>query len=243
MTDSARGRISRHVPVSMALPLVLAVALGLALLSARPAHALVSGGCTAKATASVSGPIDLTTERVWHLRNDDVVNGEGHPAAGRKLKGVSVRVDSFGLSIPVFGNNDEGSGGTAGPFSVSTFSKLVRIVGASGEAGGGACTGSIKIVIDDASPVANVVGGGGLVLGILGLLALVRSLFGRGGLGGRVGGALAGLVSGIGFGLLLQQLGTLEPTNPLALALPALGLILGLALPGALGGKGAPARG
>jgi hypothetical protein len=225
--------------LSIALPLVVGVALGLALLSARPAHALVSGGCTAKATASVSGPIDLTTERVWHLRNEDVVNGEGHPASGTKLKGVTVRVDSFGMSIPIYFNNDEGTGGTAGPYSVSTYSKLIRILAASGEAGGGACTGSIKIILDDASPVANVSSGLGLLLAVVGLILMLRAVFGRGGFGSRLGGAFGGLVCGLGAGLLLQQTGTLEPTSLLGLAFPALGLIVGAMVGGAMGrGRG-----
>src|SRR5260370_2428049 len=38
-------------------------------------QARVSGGCTASATASRSGPVDLTTATVWHVTHPDVING------------------------------------------------------------------------------------------------------------------------------------------------------------------------
>ncbi len=225
----------RAVRLARAVPVVLTAAAALVLLSGRPAEArMTNGSCTATATGSVTGFRDLAREFDWHLRNDDVVAGEGHPPGSDKLKGVRVRVDLFGLSVPVLGSDDEGTGGHAGPYTVATYSKIARIVGASGEAGGGACRGAIKIIVDDVNPLATAAGGGGAALGVLGLLGMVVAAFGRGGAPGRTAGAAAGLVSGAGFGLLLQQTGTLDPANAADLALPAAGLLAGALAAGIL---------
>ncbi len=228
---------------TLALALGLAVALSLALLSARPAHAtMTKGACTAVARGTLSGD-HQGGQAEWHLNREEEVTGEGHPPRNTELKGVAVRVHLFGFPIPVYGNGDTGKGGTAGPFKVRQYTGIARIVVVSGEAGEGpACAGTVKIILDDVNPVATVVGGGGGALGVLGLLGILAAAFGRGGAGGRVGGALAGLVSGIGFGLLLQQTGTLDPTNAAGLALPAAGLIVGAAAAGAFGRGGARAR-
>jgi len=63
------------------------------------------------------------------------------------LTGESVQVDLFGLPLPIISNNNTGAGGRTGPYSVSDFSRIARIVGASGSAGAGVCAGSIKITV------------------------------------------------------------------------------------------------
>jgi hypothetical protein len=63
--------------IVVAVPTGLLLAVGLVLLSSRPAHALITGGCTATAQGSVSGSIDLTKATDWNLVNADVVTGHG----------------------------------------------------------------------------------------------------------------------------------------------------------------------
>ncbi len=89
----------------------------------------------------------------------------------------------------------------------------------------------------DVSALGTVAGGGGAVLGVVALIGLVATLFSSGSIGARYGGALAGLISGIGFGFLLQQLGTLSPTSLVGLVVPGLGLVAGAVLPGVLSRK------
>jgi hypothetical protein len=243
MRASHAFRISPRRSIPVHLSVALLAAFGLVLLSARPAHATIKGGCTASATGTVSGgPIDLTTATDWNLVNEDIVTGHGSTAkdsAGNatELKGVRVRVDLFGLPLTILSGDGKGTGGSAGPYSVSSYSRIARVVGASGEAGGGVCTGSIKITVTNISPLATVAGGGGTVLGVVALIVLVLLLFSGGGAGSRILGGLIGLLGGIGFGLLLQQTGTLSPTSLAGLIVPAIGLIAGVSLPGLLSRK------
>ena len=229
-----RGRpwVATHVD-RVALPLAIGLAFGLVLLSTRPAHALIdTGSCTAKATGSVSGQIDLSTAKDWNLVNQDVVNGSGSTGSEGKLTGVTVNVDFFGIGFPIISNSKTGTGGSAGPYTVADFSRFARVVGAHGTAGGGVCKGSIKITVTDVSALGTVAGGGGAVLGVLGLIGLVITLFSSGSIGARLGGAVAGLLSGIGFGFLLQQTGALSPTSLVGLVVPGVGLLAGAVLPG-----------
>ena len=54
--------------------------------------------------------------------------------------------------------------------------------------------------------------------------------------GATILGAILGLLSGIGFGLYLQQTGTLSATSKVSLVVPAIGLVLGV-LAGLFGGR------
>ncbi len=234
---SAASTLPRTL-VRVTLPLAIGLAFGLVLLSTRQAHALIdTGSCTARATGSATGPIDLTTATDWNLINQDVVTGVGSTGSEGRLTGVTVSVDFFGIGFPILSNNKTGTGGSAGPYSVADYSRFARIIGAHGTAGGGVCKGSIKITVTDISALGTVAGGGGAVLGVVALIGLVATLFSSGSIGARFGGALAGLISGIGFGFLLQQIGTLSPTSLVGLVVPGLGLVAGAVLPGVLSRK------
>jgi hypothetical protein len=224
----------RSARIPVAIFFALALAAGAVLLSVRPVHALINGGCAATATGSVTGQVDLTTVTDWHVVNQDVVRGHGNAPGGRTLAGATVQLELFGIPYTILSNSKTATTGSAGPYSVSDYSWFARVWGATGSAGGGTCTGSIKITVTNVPVLGTVAGGGGLAAGLLGLIVVVVTLFSKGVAGARWGGALAGLVSATGFGLLLQQTGTLDPTSLADLVIPAIGLLAGALLPGAL---------
>jgi hypothetical protein len=228
------SRLVGSAQILVAILCALLIAVGVALLAARPVAARISGGCTATATASRSGQIDLTAATDWNLVSKDVVRGQGSAPGGQPLSAVTLNLELFGLPWTILSNSKTGTAGRAGPYSVSDYSWFARVWGLSGSAGGGACTGSITITITNVNLLGTVAGAGGLAAGVVGLLVIVVTLFSKGVAGARVGGALAGLLSGTGFGLLLQQTATLDPTNPADLLIPALGLVAGALLPGVL---------
>lgn len=208
------------------------MALGAILLLALPAGALINGGCRATATASRSGQIDLTRATDWNVVNEDVISGQGSAPAGTKLTGVTVQLELFGIPWTLLSNSKTAPTGSAGPYAVSDYSWFARVWGVSGSAGGSACTGTIRMTVTNVPVLGTVAGGGGLALGLLGVIVVGVTLFSRGVAGARWGGALAGLVGGTGFGLLLQQTGTLDPTSLAGLVIPAIGLVVGAAVPG-----------
>jgi len=70
LSSRVRGLAGRALIVA---PLLGALAIGAAALAA-PALATVEGGCALQATATSSGPTDLTVTRVWHLKSTDHVS-------------------------------------------------------------------------------------------------------------------------------------------------------------------------
>jgi hypothetical protein len=233
MRTSLASRLVGSAQILVTLLCALLIAVGVALLAARPVAARISGGCTATATASRSGQIDLVTATDWNLASEDVVRGQANASGGQPLAAVTIQLELFGLPWTILSNSKTGTTGSAGPYSVSDYSWFARVWGLSGSAGGGACTGSIRITITNVNLLGTVAGGGGLAAGVVGLLVIAVTLFSKAA-GARVGGALAGLLSGTGFGLFLQQTATLDPTNPADLLIPVLGLVLGALLPGVL---------
>ncbi len=202
----------------------------LLLLSAPHADAVVTGGCTAQATASKSGAIDLTTQAEWHVRSEDDVSGSGTAPADQTF--VQISAYAFGVGLPVLSATGKGRSGSAGPYALSNYTWIARIISVSGNSD--SCSGYVTLIVDDANPLLTAAGGGGAALGVIGLLGVLGAARGRGGPGGRIGGGLAGLIAGLGIGLLLQQAGALDPRSLLGLALLAGGVIIGGAAAGAL---------
>src|SRR5438094_2415945 len=91
--------------------------LALVLIGATPALGVVTGGCTAKATATKSGAIDLSTQAEWHVRTDDVVSGSGTAPTDQTFVTVSAYVLS--VPLPVLSTTGKGKDGSAGPYEIS----------------------------------------------------------------------------------------------------------------------------
>jgi len=202
--------------------------LALVLIGATPALGVVTGGCTAKATGTKSGAIDLTTQGEWHVRSDDIVSGSGTAPTDQTFVTISAYV--LGIPVPIVRATGKGKDGTAGPYEISIYRWMARTIAVSGSSDN--CSGSVTLIIDDVNPFATAFGGGGVVLGVLGLLGLLGAARGQGGAGGRFYGLIAGALAGLGFGLTLQEVGTLDPRSLVGLAVPAGGAVLGLIVAG-----------
>ena len=226
--------------MSRACRLLLGSGLVLALLAAPGgAAATINGGCTGEGHAT-SGAVDLTTATEWHIKKDDVGGGSG--TAPAPIKAASVSAYGAGLPIPIASGTDP-EGKTAGSVdgvSASLFATLgARFVIAGSGSGDASCSGQITMIIDDVNPILTVLGGGGLLLALIGLLALVMSARSSGGGGARVLAFLFCGLGGLGLGLALEQFGILDPTQPISLIIAVVAALLGVLICGRLASRSA----
>lgn len=204
------------------------------LLAALPAGATVNGGCTATA----SDGTNLTTASDWTLHLNDEVSGTG--SAPSELQGVGVTVIFFGVKLPanIYASDSKGKGGSSPTYKVADYAKYGRVLVVAGSAGGGAgaggCDGSVLITIVDENAFTNAISLVGLVLGGLGILVLLGLAFAAASCFSRVLGFIFGLLAGVGIGLVLMEMGVLDPRALAGLAVPAVGAIVGAVLPGVL---------
>jgi hypothetical protein len=210
-----------------------------ALAVARPAAAVVTGGCTAEGH-STSSSVDITTATEWHLKSTDTASGSGTSPV--KMTAAQVYAYALGIEIPIAsGTGDGGTSGAVDGVSVAPFAVLGHRFTVAGSASGdGSCSGSITIILDDVSPALTVLGGGGIALFVVGTLGVLGGARSRGGAVRRIVAGVFGVLGGAGLGLALEQFGVTDPTSPVGLGLVLAGLLLGLLLTGLLGKRGVP---
>ena len=203
------------------------------------AVATITGGCTGEGHAT-SGSVDLTTATEWHVKRDDVGGGSGTSPA--PIRSASVSAYGAGIPIPIASGTDE-DGKTTGSIdnvSVSTLAILgSRFIVAGSGTGDVNCNGQITIIIDDVNPLLTVFGGGGLLLALIGLLAIIVGAQRQAGWGSRILAFVLGGLGGLGLGLALEQFGILNPTQPIGLGIAAVAAVLGLLLAGRMGSTAA----
>jgi hypothetical protein len=192
------------------------------------AQATVRGGCTATATASKSGAIDLAVASNWHVKDADVLNGQA--TAQTVQKSAQLKVLLFGIGLPLLDKQGSSASGAAGPYRIADYDRYTRVLAVAGTSN--TCDGNILIIVDDVAPLSTWAGILGAIAGVLGIIGLVATMFQFPSGSARVVGMIVGLVAGLGIGLLLQQLDILDPANFLGLLLPGGAAILGLILPG-----------
>ena len=190
----------------------------------------MSGGCTATATASKSGAIDLTTATVWHVKAADVINGSGKAPTAQKS--AQLKVLMFGIGLPLLDRQGNSPSGDAGPYLIADYDRYTRVLSVAGTST--TCDGSILVIVDDVAPLATWAGILGLIALLLGLIGLVAASLQFPSGSARVVGMVVGVVAGLGLGLLLQQGAILDPANIFGLLFPAGGALLGLIVPGML---------
>jgi hypothetical protein len=191
-------------------------------------QARVSGGCTASATASRSGPVDLTTATVWHVTDPDVINGAARSPSLQKS--AQLKVVIFGVGLPLLDRQGNSTTGSAGPYRIADYDHYSRVLSVAGTST--SCDGAVLIVVDDVAPLATWAGILGLIATLLGLIGLIASLFLQPAGSSRVVGMIVGFLAGLGVGLLLQETATLDPANALGLGFPVAGAVIGLVVPG-----------
>jgi hypothetical protein len=192
------------------------------------AQATVRGGCTATATASKSGAIDLTVASSWHVKDADVLNGQATAPTPQKF--AQLKVLLFGIGLPLLDKQGNSVSGAAGPYLIADYDRYTRVLAVAGTSN--TCDGNILIIVDDVAALSTWAGVVGLIAAVLGIIGLVATLFQFPSGSARVVGMIVGLVAGLGIGLVLQQVAILDPANFLGLLLPGGAAILGLILPG-----------
>ena len=110
-----------------------------------------------------------------------------------------------------------------------------RFVIAGSASGDASCNGQITMIIDDVNPLLTAFGGGGLLLALIGLLAILMGARSRGTTAVRALATLFGGLGGLGLALALEQFGILDPTQPIGLLIALAGALLGLGLAGRFG--------
>lgn len=210
----------------------LGVLLPVLLLASAPtsAQATISGGCSATAVATRSGSIDLTNADVWHVHHNDLVTGEGKSPTAQTF--AQVQVVTFGIATSLLDRKGNKQTGSAGPFKVSDYDRYIRVLLVTGKSD--SCDGSILVVVDDVSPQATLAGLLGLIIGVLGLLGLVASLYLPRTLSSRLVGTVLGLLAGLGWGEFLRQAEFIDPRTVAVIVLPAIGVVIGVLVPGSL---------
>jgi len=191
-------------------------------------QARVSGGCTASAAASRSGPVDLTTATVWHVTDPDVINGAARSPSLQKS--AQLKVVIFGVGLPLLDRQGNSTTGSAGPYRIADYDHYSRVLSVAGTST--SCDGAVLIIVDDVAPLATWAGVLGLIATLLGLIGLIASLFLQPAGSSRVVGMIVGFLAGLGVGLLLQETATLDPANVLGLGFPVAGAVIGLVVPG-----------
>jgi hypothetical protein len=217
--------------------LVTAAALtGLLLAYPGAVGATITGGCTGEGH-STSSSSNLTQDTVWHLKKDDVAGGSG--TAPAKMKSASVSAYGLGIGIPIASGTSE-DGETAGSVdgvSVSTYAILGhRFVVAGSASGDGQCSGQIDIIIDDVNPLFTLLGGGGILLAIIGLIAVILFSRSSGGCLNRILSGMFGGLGGLGGALALEQFEVLDPTQPIGLFILIGAAVIGFLTAGIFGG-------
>jgi hypothetical protein len=211
---------------------------GVLLVFPATAAATITGGCTGEGHSSGGSGADLTTQTEWHLKSDDVAGGSG--TAPSPMKAASVAAYALGVGIPIAGGTSQ-DGETAGSVdgvSVGTYAILGRrfVVAGSASGEGAPCSGEIEIIIDDVNALFTVLGGGGIILALIGLIALLLFARGEGGCANRVLSAVFGALGGLGGALALEQFEILDPTEPIGLFILVGAAILGFVTTGLFGG-------
>jgi hypothetical protein len=183
-----------------------ALLVGLLLAAPGSASATVRGGCQVTAQSTSGGPINLTTEAVWHVKSTDRIGGSG--TAPTPQTHADVRATALGFKVPIGGGPaDPTSEASSDTFEMSTFAILGRVFLISGESTGpgGGCNGEVLVIIDDVNPLTTVLGGGSLIAILIGIALLGWGLRNPVGLGHRLGGVTGLALIGIGVSVLLQQ--------------------------------------
>jgi hypothetical protein len=202
--------------------------------------ATITGGCTGEGH-STSSSANLTSDTVWHIKKDDVAGGSG--TAPGLVHNAVVGAYALGIALPISsGTSAEGkTTGAVDGLSVSAFAIFGHRFVVSGSGTGDAnCSGQIEILIDDVNPLLTVLGGGGVALAIIGLLAVLRMSRGGKGLARRLIDGIFGAVGGLGLALSLEQFGVLDPTQIVGLLVVVGTAIVALLTTGILGGGNTP---
>jgi hypothetical protein len=193
---------------------------------------VASGASAAAPLASAASATQLGTATRW------VVPTSGGAAAQAASSAPTHRLDAqarfFGIGFPVAHWRGVAVSGIGGPWQVGGPAVISRVAGLTAQSDG--CSGSVVMVADE-SPFVTVLGWLGLLAAIVGGALVGLLAWRRRSRGGpaRIGrprvlllGGGAGLCSGLGAGIFLQETEVLSPLDWTSLLIPAAGMLAGV---------------
>ncbi len=216
------------------IPLAAIAVLAVAAIVAPSAAAEISGPCN----ATINGQ-DVKAQGTGAL--DDAITVENDAVvpvamnASSEISHLKIQIEFAGMSWTVRDKPSHGKSWSS-DVKVKNYAKygvgLYKVVGSS--SGGVSCSGSalVKVKGNPLTTVAGIVGLIATVLGLGGIAGVVATTMRAGtlGVGKSVGGLLAGLIAGLGMAVLLQQFGLVYPTPKAAIASVGFGGVFGLGL-------------
>jgi hypothetical protein len=173
------------------------------------------------------------------MNRDDVAGGSG--TAPAKMRAASVAAYALGIGLPIAsGTSEDGeTEGSVDGVNVATYAILGhRFVVAGSGSGDAQCSGEIEILLDDVNPLFTVLGGGGIILAVIGLIAVILFSRSSGGCANRFLSAFLGGLGGVGGALAAEQFAILDPTEPFGLLVVLGAAVIGFITAGMFGGGG-----
>ena len=209
---------------------------GWILLAAAPASASISGPCTAMIGGTNVADLSTspTATPVKVKKNGRVLVTM---QSARQMTHLKITLNFAGTSWTVK-DKDISSNSWAESVAVDDYAKYgvgLYLVEGTGTGTGFSCTGDGLVEVEG-SPFATVAGWVAIGLTVLGLGGVAVATLGarrgtRGLVGAEVLGGIAGLLGGIGVGVLLQQFSVLYPTRSVAVTEVVIGILIGLTAP------------
>ena len=158
---------------------VALLVLPLAGLTAQPAGATISGGCTGTATDStgkaVPATIPLESTATWNVSKDSKLSGSGKAPADQTMGYAYAMAFGFGF-IPIAGGTGHGQTGS-GSLDVSAISQYARVIPVAGSSD--SCSGSLVVIVQDQTVLDTLAGKAAVVLALVGLVGTIGVFFRR----------------------------------------------------------------
>jgi len=222
------------LPHALRLSLAAVAMLSIAAIAVPSAAAEISGPCSAtingqnvknQGTGAFASPITV---------ENDAIVPVAMSAAGQ-ISHLKIQIQFAGISWTVRDKPSHGNSWSS-DVKVKNYAKygvgLYKVIGSS--SGGVSCSGSalVKVKGNPLTTVAGIVGLVATLLGLGGIGGAVMTTMRAGaiGIGRSVGGLVAGLIAGLGLAILMQQYAIMYPTPTAAIASVGLGGLFGIGL-------------
>jgi hypothetical protein len=219
---------------ALRIPLAAIAVLAIAAIVVPSAAAEISGPCNATINGqNVKGRPTEALSNAIVVANDAVVPVT--MSAGSQISHLKIQIEFAGMRWTV---RDKASHGKswASNVDVGKYAKygvgLYKVIGSS--SGGASCSGTalVKVKGNPLTTVAGIVGLIATLMGLGGIGGAVAMTMRAGaiGVGRSIGGLLAGLIAGLGLAVLMQEYGLVYPTPMAAIATVGFAGVFGLGL-------------
>jgi len=219
---------------ALRVPLAAAAVLATAAILVPSAAAEISGPCNAtingqnvknQGTGAFAEPITVANDAIVPVRM----------SAASQISHLKIQIEFAGMSWTVRDRPSHGTSWTSN-VKVKDYAKygvgLYKVIGSS--SGGVSCSGSalVKVKGNPLTTVAGIVGLVAALMGLGGIGAAVAMTMRAGAMsfGRTLGGAVFGVIAGLGLAILAQEYSVMYPTLGAAVASVGLGALFGIGL-------------